>query len=183
MCEPRARDFHSCAARNFTLSTRHRTSPPVTAMASSIPKFAFLSQPLDSWIGALVYIAGWIVLLWIVAFIGRKYWEIFSANTSQAADTVVLDPRYRRRFMPRTPFPSASNLGSSPQRSPLSQVSSASDLPSNYQPRISTYDQESHAQRQRRFDIARWSLTPGWISVGAVDEGQIAKRRRARSSH
>lgn len=152
-------------------------------MESNNTKFAFLSQPLDSWPSALVYIAGWIVLLSIVAFIGLKYWEIFSANNRQATNTAVPDPRYRRRVIPRTPFPFASNLGPPPRRSPLGQGSSASDLSSYNQPRTPTSDEESHAQPKHRSNVARWSLAPRWVSIGAVDEGQIAKRRQARSSN
>lgn len=149
----------------------------VTVMASFNETIDILNQPLHSWISTFVYITVWIILLCIIAFIGLKYWEILSANRRQTSNTTVLDPRYGRRFTLRTPFPSPSSPGSSTRRSPLSQVTSASS--STY----SSLDQGPHAQPTRRFKMARWPLAPGWISIGAVEEGRIAKRRRALSEN
>lgn len=151
-------------------------------MASQNPEFEVLSQPLDSCAWALVYIAGSVTLLCIVAFIGLKYYEVLSTNR-RISDTTVFNPTYRRRFVPRTPFLSRPSLRSPTRRTPLSQVSNASSIYSGYQSSSSDSHAVTHTQPTLRFTMARWRLAPGWVNIGAVEEGRIAKRRRALSGN
>lgn len=148
-------------------------------MASNNARFGVLGKPLESWLTAVVYVVGWIVLLCMVAFIGLKYWEILRGYGRQPANTTVLNPRYRRRFAARTPFPSPARPS---HRSPLSQVTSASSSYFSDQSSASSIDQESQTRPRQRLKIARWRLAPGWVNIGPVEQGRIAKRRRASSA-
>jgi hypothetical protein len=131
-----------------------------------------------SWLGTIVRVVGCTALISVVIFIGLKYREVFTHN-SPFPDTPydLTPPRPQRRVRSlRAPHPSLACAGLSSGPAPASYAVSATsnDIEANYP----TPDVEDLPAERTRY-ILRWPTNRRSVSIGAVEEGQIAQRRRA----
>jgi hypothetical protein len=125
---------------------------------------------------ALVHLVGWVVLSCIIVFIGLKYRETFRPQIRLPRTPIELRSRRQRRVRStRAPNPSPARPGMSSGPVPLSLVSSALSDEIQNQLRVSA---EDLLPEQSRY-ILRWPIARRRISIGAVEEGRIAQRRRA----
>lgn len=148
---------------------------------------SMLEQASRSWTRALIYVVGWMIIISAVALIVRQYLEIFYPNMRIWRTQTTRSTHRPRHVLPRlrTPYPSRTPY-SSPTRDgvatrPYSAGLVASALSTgSHQPTTATSTtshEEDGAARPRW--ILRWPRSRRQISIGAVEEGRITRRRRA----
>lgn len=137
---------------------------------------AFLSRPFDSWMSALLYLVLCTMLGGMVIFLVRRYQEILQPHTPLQRPDLK---DYARHSVTRPTSSPSNHIDFPKPRSPLSQVTTASDasLPS---PRgISSQEKSSvHSNQVKSRPLASRYLAPKPVAIGRTSESRIAQRRR-----
>lgn len=132
-----------------------------------------------TWLAILVHLLGSIALLCAIVFIGLRYREVFQDPVRFPNTPLDLrPPRRRRARSTRAPHPSPTRFGTSSGLAPPGAVTHISSIDIHERLRLRLPRLEELPPDRPRY-VLRRPASRRSISIGGVEEGRIAQRRRA----